>query len=334
MKDIRTALGVVLTVLCLARGTAAQKDEPQPCPPSCTFVGASVSHGMPWRDYEIFCPESDPLTFAEKQLKRTITEREYEWRTDSIGISKAIRSVAADDGPKVYDRSDIFALRRTKSNIRRQLKFATRKSRLVIGVDLLIWFGYGRTPAVPRRVEAERAAAITAKARFKLQQIGFDLIDEYLAGNDTVLIVGDYPDLTEANELILPAHSKPTPSTLLELNERLDAFVAKRDRVHVYRLSKTLRDARTGKLRVLSNGAERVFHDHLALQLDEMHPNQFGAIFLAHDIARFVRQHAPEVSSCLPEATSFDAMLRALDLETEQLDKLHRAVGKSVPNDR
>ncbi len=289
--------------------------------PSCAIIGASVSAGMAWRRYEIHSPDPDPIMFAEKLFKRVIETREYDLRTDSTPIATLIRRL--DPKKRIEVRNLTHTIyRRPNPILANQLRNASKRSRLVVGLDLMVWFGYGDVKRLPRDVTAAEQSSHEAKERLALQAQGFALIDKYMTGNQSIFVIGDYPNLEASNRILLKPHQRPTDEVLAELNRRFYAFAAKRERVVAFPLKKTLDTALRSELKVVIDGEVRMLRTADVLQLDEIHPNNFGVALLLTYVTDMVKKEAPQVADCLPELPDLVTLFGMVGVKVKDLDYL------------
>ncbi|MCA8975160.1 MAG: hypothetical protein KDC98_10580 [Planctomycetes bacterium] len=311
-------------VKAAAKEASADKANAPTAPaPSCSIVGASVSCGMDWRSQARFAGNSDPIEYAEKQLKRAIEDREFDLRTDSLPLAKLIALLDPDGRIRIDNQSQVI-LRNAPLLIASQLNHATAKSRLVVGIDLMVWFGYGDVPQPPAGATAAERAAHQAEQRLQLQATAFALIDKCMAGNDCVFVIGDYPDLREGNAVLMRPHQRPTAEVLTELNRRLREFAAERERVVLFPMHDLLEAAVRHELEVEIGGKTRRLRSADVLQLDEIHPNRLGVAILLTHVAKVVKAEAPQVADCLPELPDLEAMMTTAGIEVEDLDYLAR----------
>ena len=139
------------------------------------------------------------------------------------------------------------------------------KPTLVIAVDYLFWFGYGL-------VEGDELPARLA------------LLDQGLANLDRLpspIIVGDFPDMSEAVGQMLVKQQVPSPEALRALNDRLRAWVAERPRVRIFGLAEFVDSVRKRQpIRIGENvwTADRV---ESLLQPDKLHPTLDGLVAIA-----------------------------------------------------
>ncbi len=132
------------------------------------------------------------------------------------------------------------------------------KPTLLVGIDFLFWFGYGRKESEGQRLDhLER---------------GFLYLDSFTCP----ILVAKIPDMREAIGKMLHRKQVPTPETIRALNKRIDAWAAKRKNVIVVPLVKFVDDLKKGKAvrvadtRYPENSLRRL------LQRDELHPTVEG----------------------------------------------------------
>jgi hypothetical protein len=139
----------------------------------------------------------------------------------------------------------------------------TTKPTLVVGIDFLFWYCYGRNSTEEQRIE-----------RFER---GLKLLERV----DCPLVLGDIPDASRAVGKVLSVEEVPSSRVITEVNRRLKDWAAKRPNVVIVSLADFLR---TG----LANEAFTV-HGHLLekgktrmlIQGDTLHPTPPGAAVLA-----------------------------------------------------
>ena len=129
---------------------------------------------------------------------------------------------------------------------------------LVVALDSLFWFCYGRDLTPPQRLE--------------LFEFGLKQLDRMSAP----LIVGDLPDARHAAGGILGVDEIPPADVLVKCNERLKAWAATRKNVSLFPFAAMMKAAITGETldlggRVWEKGTARIL-----LQRDMLHPSHLG----------------------------------------------------------
>jgi hypothetical protein len=140
---------------------------------------------------------------------------------------------------------------------------------LVIGIDFLFWFGYGFGHTEERRLE--------------LFEEGVALLSRF----DCPLIVGDYPNMTQAirgigfhGQPMIGIRHIPETRTLIELNRRLKEWAAKRGRVTIVPLNQFMAKLKKNEpITVLDNRYEGDLVTRL-LDPDLLHTTLDGNIAL------------------------------------------------------
>ncbi len=142
----------------------------------------------------------------------------------------------------------------------------TNRPTLVIGIDFLFWFCYGRG-----QTDRDRQAHFEKGLRF-------------LEAVNCPLIVGDIPDASAAVNRMLSPDEIPSPEVRESANRRLKDWAAQRKQVTVVPLADFMRAVAankswTGHDFTLARGTTRSL-----LQDDRLHPSQRGCAVLAVSI--------------------------------------------------
>ncbi|HMN95091.1 MAG TPA: hypothetical protein PKC43_13890 [Phycisphaerales bacterium] len=142
----------------------------------------------------------------------------------------------------------------------------SRQPSLLIALDFLFWFGYG---VMPENDEAQRMA---------LLEEGLALLDPFTCP----IVVGDFPDMSEAVGRMLSASQMPRAETLEALNARLRAWAAERENVILFPLARLVQSLRSGE--AIRIGENEWPARAPMLQPDRLHPTAEGMIALAQQI--------------------------------------------------
>lgn len=154
-----------------------------------------------------------------------------------------------------------------------QVEFALgADASLVVGVDFLFWFGYGDLG-----VEPEHAT----DARLALLERGLALLDRIAAP----LVVGDFPDMSEAIGKMLRREQVPDAAALERLNARLAAWARERGDVIVLPLSRVIADMRSDRPLTIGRQDWPAGSSDLLLQPDRLHPTLEGLAAVTHLVA-------------------------------------------------
>ncbi|GAB4160654.1 MAG: hypothetical protein Fur0037_27520 [Planctomycetota bacterium] len=262
----KSRLGLAVAALFVAGPVAGQAaaEKPRPEPFRLYVIGASVSGGF----------EDGPLTGAEE-------------RGDSVPISSVLKVWVGPIGGRVasFPPLAMQGLFEDPEGIGEKEIAAAIRSRadLVVGIDYLFWFGYGR---IRGRSEREERLA-------KLER-GLALLDR-LPG--TVLI-GTFPDMSGAAPRMLAPSWIPSPGVLDALNARLGAWAAEHDgangrkgpRVLLFPLGDLVEAMKRDGLDLRVGDTLRRCPPGSLLQGDRLHANRLGMAWLGFRIQEFVRE--------------------------------------------
>jgi len=141
--------------------------------------------------------------------------------------------------------------------------FAALKSEspdVLIGVDLLFWFGYGRKSYATRERQLQRALVCLAES------------------DACAIVVGDIPTFTPG--FMLPAYMIPTDGELKKLNEIIWSWAAGRANVRVLPLASLMQAMRKSQP-VTVDGRKLVLSQRELLLLDGLHMSLKGSSLLA-----------------------------------------------------
>jgi hypothetical protein len=235
--------GFLFPVLLAALWTGAAQGQPNTPWPRMVIVGASVSRGF---------TASEP--FGGTKSKEYALDR-Y--------LSAAV--LAPHDPPKNLANALFFVMPDDMGH--EQIRQAmTNQPTLVIGIDFLFWFSYGRG-----QTDRDR-------------QTHFEKGLKLLEALDCPLIVGDIPDASAAVNRMLSPDEIPSREVRESANHRLKDWAAQHKQVTVVPLAEFMRavasnQSWTGHDFTLARGATRSL-----LQDDRLHPNQRGCAVLALSI--------------------------------------------------
>lgn len=236
-----------LSILTLAPGTPAQ-EVPGADRPKVIILGASLSGGFNAAAYD--GRQANLFGLVDPNLKLEGIANAW-WPEGSVELVD-VSSVA------------VFAAPRSGT---RQLRRAHRlKPDLVLAVDFPFWYGYGKPP---RRMSGNEEA----RWRFARQTELLEALDAI----DAPMIIGDYPDLTNADRRMIPEALIPSRAVIRTLDSRLHAWAAQRPRVRLVPLASLLRGLVAGRFLIDVDGTRSVQADpRWVLQWDRMHPTRLG----------------------------------------------------------
>ena len=137
------------------------------------------------------------------------------------------------------------------------------KPTLVVGIDFLFWFCYGKGFDEP--------------ARLRHLDQGLELLDAIRCP----LIIGDIPDVSAAANGILSIDEIPTSETLAAANRRLKAWAAKHPAVVVVPLAKFIKTAMADQTLAVHSFILPAGKTRALIQGDKLHPTARGCAVLA-----------------------------------------------------
>jgi hypothetical protein len=232
------------TMLCLAAWTGSVRAQEDTAWARMVIVGASVSHGFTEMTASRGGPKMtdyaldrylNAAVLAPHQPARNLASVEFFLSPDEIG----------------------------NMQIRQAL---TNHPTLVVGIDFLFWFCYGK--------------GNTSQDRLDHFEKGLKLLE----GVECPLILGDIPDASAATNGILSMDEMPSPAVLVAANHRLKEWAAQHKQVTVVPLAEFMRAAGANEAisvhgHVIARGDTRAL-----LQEDRLHPSRRGCGVLAVSI--------------------------------------------------
>ena len=246
-------------VLCAAPVSVAQEAAVLK-KPVVVVLGASVSAGF---------------------VDNFVTRRADGEPNRSMRMAAALKILWPDGGVQLRDQADLLMFMDPVVRGKRQVKRGQRvPADLVIGIDFMFWFGYGTAFTVGDEQEA----------RFKLQSQAFEMLESF----DCPLILGDYPDMLDADKRMIPGAAMPEPDTLKELNRRLYQWASERDKVNVFPLARWGESAKKGEYSIRWKGRDLVVPIEKMLQSDRLHATKLGLVLLLHKLQSSVAVVLPQ----------------------------------------
>jgi hypothetical protein len=137
------------------------------------------------------------------------------------------------------------------------------KPTLVVGIDFLFWFCYGKGFDEPGRLQ-------------HLDQ-GLELLDAI----HCPLIIGDIPDVSAAANGILSIDEIPSSETLAAVNRRIKEWAAKHPAVAVVPLAKFIKTAIADQTVAVHNYIVPAGKTRALIQNDKLHPTARGCAVMA-----------------------------------------------------
>jgi hypothetical protein len=145
-----------------------------------------------------------------------------------------------------------------------------QKPTLVLAVDFLFWFGYGTKTFDGDRIETEAE-------RLALLDAGLALLDKI----ECPLVVGDFPDMTQAAGVMLRPEQLPQRATIEQLNARLAEWAKSKKNVVLVPLAAWARDLLSRKTLVIGSQTYEPSVTAKWIQPDRLHPTAEGLAALA-----------------------------------------------------
>jgi hypothetical protein len=286
----------ILMVAVLGQLAAAQDAGPK-----IAVLGASLSKG---------------LNLGEEVTRRgagALLSALPEHRKNSIGLGDLMAKVVGSDAT---DHSDLYLFMSPTQRVQRQVQAAVQEQPdLIVGIDLIFWFGYWPEVTELSKDDADSELLQTYGAydreiektlrSLEKQAVGLAMVDELLAKTKALIVVGDYPDMFGANPMMLAPKHIPLRRTLDELNHRLREFAAARPRVLVYPLADYVTRAKLGKVPLPDDSGRMVTSD-CAIQADNLHPTRLGTALVLHELYGFLAtQRAKDATRLLGPRPTF-----------------------------
>ena len=159
---------------------------------------------------------------------------------------------------------------------------------LVIAIDYPLWFGYGNRDLEGQLIPRGNAGR---QARLELLETGLKQLDTF----SCPIIIGDFPDMSDAIGYMLSANQVPSPDTLVALNERLKTWASKRPNVHVLEMSKLLDNMRSDASFEIGRQEWPTGSKSRFMQNDNLHPTLDGLIVLVQESGTLLSDHHEDV---------------------------------------
>ncbi|MEE8142955.1 MAG: hypothetical protein V3T77_07635 [Planctomycetota bacterium] len=144
---------------------------------------------------------------------------------------------------------------------------------LVLALDFLFWFAYGRKPLEQRRHDLK---------------VGFQLLESF----QVPLFVGDIPDMRGASVWALPPSKIPPAEELDLLNEQVHAWVETRPTLFLLPLARWAQQMRSGETLPVQNTTPTTDSKKL-LTGDRLHPSVTGQVYLTLLTLDVIEKHYP-----------------------------------------
>jgi hypothetical protein len=302
MLSLRS-IGLPLCFFVLALPLRGQPAAAAPAAPTplLYIVGASVSGGF--RDGPMTDGDPDNETFA---------------------LTRLLKAWAATADVRVKNQSETMLIQMfTKpAEIGEKQIDAAKKAQatLVVGIDFLFWFAYGRI------------AGDEVKDRAAKLETGLAMLASLPA--TTAIVVGDLPDMRGAAPRMLSPSWIPAPEMLKTLNARIAEFAKAHANVHVFPLADTVKAMRgDGVELALAAGTLRAGPAAL-LQGDKLHVNRLGAAMIGERLCGYVCSVLPKDHPLRKVAWKLETFVETTgavgDVEALRAAKQEAAPGKGT----
>ncbi len=276
------ALAIAFSGAC-AVAQVSSKPEKTKTRQEVVIVGASVSAGF-----------ADPTSKGDDgKVNRT-------YRLD-VAFKKAWPRTLA----RVANFSDLRMFMAPELYGKNQLASAKkRKPDLLIGIDLMVWFGYGSTYGKVKKGEVDTK-------RIALQAKGLALLGDFKCP----VILGDYPDMHGASSHMLPQRMIPNVVTLAALNNKLREWAKAHKNVTVFPLANFVKEAVTKKQTYpFGKGKVIEFPKNFLLQSDRLHATRVGTLVVVLRLAQALQSILPAKHPLLGPKVTFKGLIEAAGL--------------------
>ncbi|MBL9140446.1 MAG: hypothetical protein JNK53_01150 [Phycisphaerae bacterium] len=160
---------------------------------------------------------------------------------------------------------------------------AAQKPTLVIGVDCLFWYVYGA-------LDADRARIKDESQRMAMLEVGLANLDRIVKAN-TPVVVGDFPNMSDAVGKMLSPSQMPALETLDAANKRLRAWAAERPLVTIVPLAALVKQLDSGEPFQAGNRTWSSKADGPLIQADRLHPTFAGSVALLARTEQSASEH-------------------------------------------
>jgi hypothetical protein len=237
-------------ILPLASAQSAPASPPRPM--QVAIVGASVSAG-----------------FADGPLSGGSAEN------STVPLQRLVREWLEALDARVTSRADLLMFQDAENKGRVQVERTVKTGPdLVLAVDFLFWFAYGR-------VRGEEQPARLAR----LQQ-GLDLLSRI----ECPIVVGDLPDMAGASVRMISPAQVPAPEILARCNECVRAWAKDRPRVLLFDLAALTAQMKDRGVGLPLQGGEVATRPGSLLQGDRLHANRLGMAYLGFRLQDALRR--------------------------------------------
>lgn len=229
------------------------------------------------------------------------------WRNLTRPLATAMRPGWPEEEFSVEDVSTSSMYRNPRRYGPRQLARLPEDVDLVVALDYPFWFGYGyaRDLATRKRLQADGLRTLEALS--------------------CPVLVGDYPDMRGADEIMLPPRLIPSSDQLVVLNDRLRRWVEEREDRLLFPLSSHVAHVRKEGYVIPWRGRRIRLESEQLLQSDRLHATRYGIATLAWRLHALLREELPLDHPARPAPATFEDFAQQMALRAA-LERKARAL--------
>ena len=209
--------------------------------------------------------------------------------SQTISMKEIVEEVVTVDDVEIHGDGDGMFFMSPIAAGKKQIELAKAfQPTLVIAIDYLFWYGYGNRDAEGQFIPRGQAGQ---PARMKLLEKGLANLDAF----SCPIIVGDFPDVSDAEGYMLSASQIPSSGTLKAMNARLKEWASDRPDVHVLSMSNLLSNMRSNETFNVGRQEWPAGSKSRFMQNDNLHPTLDGLIVLVQESGDLIATHLEDV---------------------------------------
>lgn len=280
MNSIRPAHHIVLAVCLLLTSpllsatrdsTADHQSSPNQTRPleRIAVIGASATSG--WGILLRYMDEENMLS------------------SKTISMKEIVEEVVTVDDIEIMGKGDgMFFMSPQRAGAQQVDAARAFNPTLVFALDFLFWYGYGNRDVDGRFIPSGKAGE---QARLELLEKGLEMLDTF----ECPVILGDFPDMSDAVGYMLAANQVPSKGTLELLNTRVKEWAASRPDMHVLGMSRLVKDMRSDEPFVVGRQQWPSGSRSRFMQNDNLHPRLDGLIVLVQESGDLLAEQLEDV---------------------------------------
>ena len=288
---------------------------------ACAAMGL-LAVGLPAQDQSAAAPVVAVLgaSVSDGYIDRLTGDREAS--NESLALRIALEAVYQGAAVRGYASQLMFtdAVQLGSFQVGRALR---AEPVAVFAVDFLFWYGYGSVATGEDEAQARRAQL----------QLGLAQLERF----DCPVVVGDLPDMREADARILSPSQVPSVEVLAALNDDVRAWARARDDVAYLPLAQWLDRLLAGEETAEVGGEVIAFEPDLLLQSDRLHATRLGVVLLAHRAASLLAPVLAEDHPLAGPLPELEVLLRRtrtdIDLELSAQERPTAGAGAEQRSD-